>query len=117
MMITRKSTSTFLLVLMGSMDCITTLIGIMYFGAVECNPLLIGLVSTNLPAFTVVKLTTTVFVVLIFRQAEKILMQTKDHNSRAFTGTHKLLKVAYVGAIVFLAIVVANNINVLINAL
>lgn len=106
---------TLLLALMGSMDCITTVIGILYFGAVELNPFIAGVVSTNLPAFVILKLTTTVFVCLIFIQAEKILMKTQ--NTKAFSGTQAILEVGYVGVIVFLAVVVTNNAIMLANAI
>ncbi len=108
---------TVFLAFMGSMDCLTTVIGILYFGAVELNPLIAGVVSTNIPAFVVLKMTTTVFVCLIFVQAEKILMKTEDKNCKAFTCTNKLLKIAYVGVILFLVVVVVNNLMVLANAL
>jgi len=107
---------TLLLVLVGSMDCLTTVIGILYFGAVELNPFIAGVISTNLPAFVILKLTTTVSVCLIFVQAEKILMKNKDKSSRAFFATQKLLKIASAGVIVFLVVVVVNNFWVLVNA-
>jgi hypothetical protein len=44
-----KSYPTMLLALMGSMDCFTTVIGILYFGAVELNPFIAGVISTNYP--------------------------------------------------------------------
>jgi hypothetical protein len=106
-----------LLVFVGSMDCLTTVIGILYFGAVETNPFMAGMVSTNLPAFVALKLTTTIFVSLIFIQAEKILMQTRDKNSRAFVWTKRILVAAYVGIVAFLVIVVANNVLVLARAM
>ncbi len=106
-----------LLLLMGTMDCITTVIGIMYFGAVECNPLMSGIISTNITAFVVLKLTTTVFVFLIFVQAKKILNKSQNKTSRAFTATQKLLKVALNGVIAFLVVVVSNNLVVLVQAL
>ena len=108
---------TLTLALLGSMDCLTTVLGILYFGAVECNPLIAGVVSTNIGAFIMLKLTTTVFVCLIFVQAEKILMKTQNKQSKAFTRTRKLLKLSYVGVIVFLVVVVANNLIVLANTL
>ncbi|MCW4019394.1 MAG: DUF5658 family protein [Candidatus Bathyarchaeota archaeon] len=116
-MMKMKSYPTMLLALMGSMDCLTTVIGILYFGAVELNPFIAGVISTNLPAFIVLKLTTTLFVCLIFVQAEKILMKTQNKTTKAFTWTHRLLKVAYIGVIAFLVVVVANNLLVLANAL
>jgi hypothetical protein len=108
---------TLLLALMGSMDCITTVIGILYFGAVELNPFIAGVVSTNLPAFVVLKLTSTVLICLIFVQAEKILMKTQDKTSKAFSWTYRLLKVANAGVILFLVVVVGNNAIALANAL
>ncbi len=112
-----KAFPSLLLILMGSMDCATTVVGILYFGAVELNPFLTGIVNANLTAFIALKLTTTVFITLIFRQAEKILMQTRNKNSRAFTWAHNLLRAAYVGIVLFLLIVVANNVIVLAKAL
>lgn len=107
---------TFLLALMGSMDCFTTVIGILYFGAVECNPLIAGIVSSNLAAFVAVKLTTTAFVCIIFIQTEKILMHAKDKTGKEYSRMQKLLKATHAGIIAFLFIVVANNLLVLANA-
>ena len=106
-----------LLVLMGSMDCITTVIGIMFCSAVELNPILSGVVSTNLSVFVFLKLTTTVALCLIFFQAERILMRAENKTTRAFSYTRKLLKIAYVGVILFMTVVVANNIMVLLRAI
>jgi hypothetical protein len=36
-----------LLILLGSMDCLTTVIGTRFFGAVELNPLIADLVGSN----------------------------------------------------------------------
>lgn len=112
-----KGFPSLLLIIMGSMDCLTTVVGILYFGAVELNPFLAGIVNASLSAFIALKLTTTVFIILIFRQAEKMLMQTTNRTSRAFTWTRSLLRVAYVGVLLFLAIVVANNVIVLVHAI
>lgn len=111
-----KAVPSLLLVVMGSMDCLTTVVGILYFGAVELNPFIAGVVSTNLVAFTVLKLTTSVFVGLIFHHAEKILMRTSDKNSSAFKRTRYLLRATYVGIVAFLVIVVVNNFMVLASA-
>ncbi len=105
---------TLLLAFMGSMDCLTTVIGILYFGAIECNPLLAGVISSSLPAFIALKLTTTIFVCFIFIQAKKILMQAKDKSTKGFSRTQKLLKLAYAGVVAFLFVVVTNNLLVLV---
>jgi len=104
---------TLLLALIGSMDCATTVIGILYFGAVEYNPILSGLVSTNIVGFVVLKLATTLLVCLIFSFAEKILMKTPEKASKGFSRTYSLLKFAHAGTIIFLLITVANNFLVL----
>lgn len=109
--------SSLVLVLMGSMDCLTTVIGTLYFGTAELNPLIASLVDTNLPAFVFIKLTITVSVGLIFVLAENMLMQTLNKRTKSFRITQNVLKIVFIGIIFFLAIVVANNILVIINAL
>ncbi len=113
MSVVRYISSLFLIVL-GSMDCLTTVIGTLYFGTVELNPLIAGLVSTNLPAFVLVKLTVTVTVGLIFILAERTLVKAINKESQSFRTTQNLLNVALMGIIVFLIVVVANNILVIL---
>jgi hypothetical protein len=106
-----------MLVLFSSLDCITTIVGTTFFGAVEQNPLLSGLVNTNIVAFASLKTAVTILVCFSFIQTEKILMKTKNKETRAFSLTSLLLKGAYAGTIVFLFFVVANNILVLLQYL
>jgi membrane protein DedA with SNARE-associated domain len=105
------------LIFMGSMDCLTTVIGSLYFGTRELNPVLAGLVNSNIPAFVALKLTVTISVGLIFIFAQKTLMKTPDKNSPEFKNALRILRVAYFGIVLFLAIVVANNLLVLFNIL
>jgi membrane protein DedA with SNARE-associated domain len=105
------------LIFMGSMDCLTTVIGTLYYDTRELNPVLAGLVSSNLPAFVTVKLTATVAVGLIFILAQKTLMRTPNKNSASFKIALQILRIAYFSIILFLAIVVTNNLLVLINSL
>jgi len=109
-----KAVPSLAIVLMGSIDCLTTTIGILYFGAVESNPFLAGITMTNLPAFAVIKLAATIFAVLLFSLAEKILMKAQDKNSKAFVRTRYLLRGAYMAVVVFLLIIVLNNIIVIV---
>jgi Domain of unknown function (DUF5658) len=108
---------TAVLAIFGSLDCVTTIIGTLFFGTVERNPILSSLVSTNVFGFALVKMTATIFVCLAFIQAEKILLKTKDQASKAFSFTHVLLQIAYAGTIIFLAFVVVNNLLVLSTAI
>ncbi|MCW3995227.1 MAG: DUF5658 family protein [Candidatus Bathyarchaeota archaeon] len=105
------------LVLMGTMDCLTTVIGTVYFGTVELNPLIAGLINTNLTAFVVLKLTITVAVGYVFVLAERTLMKSLNKSSRSFKLTQNFLKVAFSGLTLFLLVVVINNIFVIIKLL
>ena len=105
------------LIFMGSMDCLTTVIGSLYFGTRELNPVLAGLVNSNIPAFVALKLTVTISVGLIFILAQKTLMKTPNKNSASFKIALRILKIAYFSIVLFLAIVVANNLLVLFNIL
>ena len=98
------------------MDCLTTVVGSLFFGARELNPLIAGLVTSNLLAFVVIKLVVTVCVGAIFVFAEKNLLANADHKSLAFKIAHNTLRASYVGIVVFLAFVVINNIVVIANA-
>ncbi len=105
------------LILMGSMDWLTTIIGIMYFGAVEGNPFLADITQTSLPVFTVIKLCTTVMVALLFYKAEETLLGTPDKSTRSFKCARIVLRVAYVVATVVLLFAVLNNLIVVVRAL
>lgn len=105
------------LIFMGSLDCLTTVIGTLYFGATELNPIISGLVNTNLPAFITVKLVVTFFVGLIFILANRTLMKMTNKESNSFKATHRILKITYFGIVLFLALVVLNNVLVLLKVL
>ncbi len=109
-----KYLASLLLVFMGFMDCLTTVVGTVFFGTQELNPLIANLVSSNLPVFVAVKLTVTVSVGVIFVLAEKVLKQNVNTNDRSFKIAHQTLRVASIGIILFLVVVVLNNILVLL---
>jgi hypothetical protein len=100
------------LVLIGSMDWLTTIIGIVYFGAVEGNPFLADITRTSLPAFTAIKLFTTIFVGLLFYKADKMLLRTQDKSTRSFRFARIILRVAYITATALLLVAVLNNLSV-----
>jgi len=104
-----------LLIIMGSIDCLTTVIGVIYSGASELNPMMAGIVNTNIGAFLVVKLAATIFIAMAYILANKILMNTPNKNSRTFKFSYKMLRIGYIGIIGFLAIVVANNLIILLS--
>jgi len=105
------------LVLMGSMDWLTTIIGIVYFGAVEANPFLVGVASTSLPTFTAIKLSTTIIIALLFHKADKILLRTQEKDTRSFRYARVMLRGTYIAATAILLFAIINNLIVVANAL
>ncbi len=103
------------LILAGSMDWLTTVLGLNFFGAAEANPFISGIANQNILAFTAIKLLTTLFVGLIFYQADKCLLKTEDKTTKSFKWTRLTLKMAYVGATAMLIMAVINNILILAN--
>jgi hypothetical protein len=104
----------FLIILLGSIDAITTVIGVLYFGAAELNPLMNGIVNTSILAFLALKITATFLIGFTYILAKRTLNKTIDKESRTFRYSNRLMKVAYLGLIVFLVIVVANNLTILL---
>ena len=99
------------------MDCLTTVIGTLYYGTRELNPVLAGLVNSNLPAFVISKLAITVFVGLIFILAQKTLSRSPDKNSAQYKIALRILNISYFIIGLSLAIVVIHNLLVLFNIL
>ncbi len=102
----------FLIILLGSIDCITTLIGIMYFGASELNPLMAGIVSSSIVGFLVLKISATFLIGITYIYAKRILNTAIDKNTKTFKVSCKVMKGAYAGIMIFLMITVFNNLIV-----
>lgn len=101
------------LVAMGSMDLLTTIVGVVHFGAVECNPLLAGILNTNLTSFIALKVAATIFAGLLFYQAGKLLNQAQNKTAKAYRVTRHLMRATYLGIAVFMLTVLVNNMLVL----
>ena len=65
------------------MDCLTTVVGTVFFGTQELNPLIAHLVETNLAVFVGVKLAATVAVGVIFVLAERMLTQNQNKHDQS----------------------------------
>src|SRR5665648_418158 len=102
----------FILILMGSIDCLTTVIGVLYFGAAELNPLMAGIVSTNIVAFLALKISATFLIGFTYILAKRSLNRTPNKESKSFKYSNRLMKVAYSGLMTFLLIVIINNLIV-----
>jgi hypothetical protein len=99
------------------MDWLTTVIGIVYFGAVEGNPFLADITRTSLPAFTAIKLSTTIIIGLLFYNAEKMLLRTQDKDTRSFRCARIVLRIAYIIAMALLVAAVLNNLFFVVKAI
>lgn len=113
-MLIREIIPSLLLILIGAIDCVTTVIGVVYSGAKELNPFMAGFASTNIGAFLAVKIAATLFIAGTYLLANRTLIKTKNKNTRSFKYSYNLIKFAYVGIMVFMIIVVANNLLVLL---
>jgi len=112
-----KTVPSLAMILSGTMDWLTTIVGIGFFGAIESNPFMAGLTSTSLITFTIVKLSTTLLVAFMFHKADQTLLETMDKKSRSFSLTRLTLKGAYFISTALLAAAVLNNIIVVVRAL
>jgi len=113
-MLMKEVIPSLLLILMGSIDCLTTVVGVLYSGAKELNPFMAGIVRTNIGAFLAVKIAATVLIAFTYILANKALVRTQNKGSKSFKYSYKVLIVGYVGIMVFMIIVVANNLLILL---
>ena len=104
----------FLIILLSSIDAITTVIGVLYFGAAELNPFMTSIVNTSILAFLALKIATTFLIGFTYILAKRTLNKTINKESRTFRYSNRLIKVAYAGLMVFLIIVVVNNLTILL---
>ena len=103
----------FLIILLGSIDCITTFVGVMYFGASEINPFMTSIVSSSIAGFLALKISATLLIGFTYIYAKRTLNKELDKNTRAFKVSCKVMRGAYAGIMIFLIITVINNFIVL----
>ena len=98
------------LILIGTLDWLTTVVGILFFGATETNPLMANLTQSNMLLFSAAKLLAIVLTGLLFYKAEAKAKLTGKISPFA----KKFLNVGYATCILALAAVVLNNFNAII---
>ena len=113
-MLRKEVVPSLLIMLMGTLDCVTTVMGVVYSGDKELNPVLAGVVSSDVGAFLAVKIGVTVLMAFTYVFARKLLMRLPNVNGRNLSFSFKILASAYGGIIAFLALAVANNLLILI---
>ncbi len=109
--------STLLVALMNILDCVTTVVGIAWFGAIEDNPLMAVLIQTNWLSFIVIKLVITVCVCIIFIQVNRLLGKMDNKQNKGFRFINIMSKVATFGLFIFGLVTVINNALVLTHSL
>jgi hypothetical protein len=103
----------FLIILLGSIDCITTVVGVIYFGASEINPFMTSIVSSSIAGFLVLKISATFLIGFTYVYAKRTLNKTMDKSTKAFNVSCKVMKGAYAGIMIFFMVTVINNLMVL----
>jgi hypothetical protein len=94
------------LILMGSLDWLITIIGILNFGAVEVNPLFSGITKTNLLAYSGIKLSMVALTGFLFYKLGNIekMSASNSHFGKRFVES------GYSVTLMALTAVVTNNI-------
>ena len=110
-MLKKQFIPSLLIILLGTADCVTTVIGTAY-GAKELNPLLVGIVS-NVGIFMLIKIASTVFVASTYLVSRHILLQMPNKTGKSYGISFKMLNIVYAGIVIFLVVVVINNLFIL----
>jgi hypothetical protein len=96
----------FALILMGVLDWVTTVTGVLCFGAVEINPLFAGLTKVNILVYSGIKLSIVVLTGFLFYKADKIgkMLRGNSHFGKRF------LEAGYFVSFMILTVAVTSNI-------
>jgi hypothetical protein len=105
-----------LLVLLGFLDCFITVVGTVFFGANELNPLMSELVKNNLALFVSSKLTVTTFASLIFVQTDRVIIKSRSKTGEGLEYAGTVLKILLFSLVFVLAILLVNNLVVIIQS-
>jgi hypothetical protein len=98
---------------MGFLDWLTTVLGVLYFGAVEINPLFAGIIDSNILVYSGIKLSTAVLIGFLFYKGYAIgkTPGINSHLGKLFLGS------GYFASLMALTFVVANNIIAVVRVL
>ena len=97
--------------LLGYLDWLTTVAGLLFCGGVELNPLLAGLTNSSIMVFSVTKLTAVACAAFAAFKAANVAKYAK--NSWRFT--NKLVNGGFSLTVLVLVVVVANNVMFVFN--
>jgi hypothetical protein len=97
------------LVLIGTLDWLTTIVGVVFFGATETNPLLANFTQINMLLFSTFKLSAITITGMLFYKAGSKTKFTNEISPFA----KKFLKSGYAISLFTLTAVVLNNFSVI----
>ncbi|MCW3984738.1 MAG: DUF5658 family protein [Candidatus Bathyarchaeota archaeon] len=98
----------FALILVGVSDWLTTILGVTFYGASETNPLMAGLVGSNMMVFSVVKLFAVITAGFAFYKAVDVSIKMN------WMPAKRLLDVSFLATFLMLTGVVVNNVTVIL---
>jgi hypothetical protein len=98
---------------MGFLDWLTTVLGVLYFGAVEINPLFAGIIDSNILVFSGIKLAAAVLIGFLFYKGYAI---EKTPGSNSHLGK-LFIESGYFASLMALTAVVTNNIIAVVRVL
>jgi hypothetical protein len=90
------------------------MIGVLYFGASELNPFMMGIINSNIFVFLVLKISATFLIGFTYLLAKKTLNESMDKNTKKFKYSSKVMKGAYAGLMIFMLLTVINNLAILL---
>jgi hypothetical protein len=98
---------------MGFLDWLTTVLGVLYFGAVEINPLFAGIIDSNILVYSGIKLSAVVLIGFLFYKGYAIekTLGINLHLGKLF------IESGYFVSFMALTAVVANNIIAVVRVL
>jgi hypothetical protein len=96
------------MIAVGLLDWLTTVAGILFFGATEANPILTGLTTSSLLLFSMIKLVAVVIVGLTFSKAVSI----SESITCGWNFTKSFLYGGYSLTLLILLAIINNNIFV-----
>ena len=98
---------------MGFLDWLITVLGVLYFGAVEINPLFAGIINSNILVFIGLKLSTVILIGYVFFKgfaSEKTLGINSNLGKR-------FIESGYCASLMALTVVVTNNMIAVVRVL
>jgi Domain of unknown function (DUF5658) len=104
----------YLIFFLGSIDCLTTVIGIMNSKTYELNPLMAAIIGTGIGTFVVVKIAATTFIASTYILANQTLLKAHNKDGKCFKYSSKLIKASCIGIITFLVVVIVNNLLIIL---